>query len=270
MKEGLAYDLGRIRRDIIPAWQERKPTERVPPSVERTLTQEEARQFSESFIDAPKQIELNSLVASLPEGSYIARDIVGVPEKSTRHVHDFVIRKTSAGAQLFYIDPEQGMGKSKNRNPFRIPRRGDLRPQVNIIYSVELTPEGEMARISLLRYRAAVIPSEQQEMHKPSEQLQMAKSILATGTLPAVFEGNENEITFRLDFRPAKDKFKVLAQARAAEGLETLEKMIENLTQGKAMSSHDPIEGQLRRFRGIIQTYFSKYLKQNAFKPLLE
>lgn len=263
------YHKSRLRPHYIPAIQEAFPTEKIPPFAEKKLTSEEAKVLLKFLIKPEEQVRLNELVSSLPAGQYRYREAAGTPEQGNRHVHDFVIMKNASGVQLFWVDPEHAMGVNENKNFLKIPRRGDLRPKINVLYSMELTPEGEVARISLIRYRAAVIPKEKVELNKPSEQLKMAQLMLATGELPEVFQGKENEITFQLDYRVAPDHHRVSVRAREnMVSIDTVEKMLAKLAAGQALNSKDPLEGQLERFRPIVRTHFPKNLKENKFKPL--
>lgn len=158
-REGFLYDLGRIRRDLVPAVREIFSIDRIPPSVDRELSPEESQQFINSLIDAELRKELVEGVDSMEEGTHLSRDVVGTPEQGTRHAHDFVVHKEEDRHQLLYIDPEHGLGKNKNTTRFPF-RRGDIRPRVNIMYGMELHGDGHLQRASLLRYRAAAIPEE--------------------------------------------------------------------------------------------------------------
>ncbi|HEV7701847.1 MAG TPA: hypothetical protein VGO63_00145 [Candidatus Paceibacterota bacterium] len=276
MKEGgvieqiqnkVSYHKDRLHRDYIPAWKERRATDRIPPLVEKNLAPEEAGILAESLITSSQLLRLHNGIEPLQEGSYLFHESAGTVKDATRHVHEFIIQKKSSDTQLYYIDPEHTMGKSKNRSPLGIPRIGDLRPQVHVLYSAQLSPHGKIERISILRYRAAVIPEDQHHLNTPKEQFEMAKTILEKGTLPEILKGKENEITFWLDFRSTGDKYKIHAQARAAGDVQAIEKMLENLMKGQTMSSDDPLEGQLRRYRGIMRTYFPKYLEEKRFNP---
>jgi|GEM_PF-6775774 hypothetical protein len=259
----------RISRDYIPAVIEKFETQRVPDAAERSLTVPEAQQLAASLITPEDREKLDTGIESLSDGKYRMRETAGSREDGNLHVHDFVIEKSGPVARLFFVDPEHAMGKSKNRNTLGIPRRGDLRPQVNVLYSVEMTKGDPVPRIALLRYRGAVIPEDRKELNKPAAQLQMAESMLTTGELPDVLQGHENQITFRLDLRNEGEGHKVFAQARAARHVDDIEHMITSMTANKELPSHDPLEGQLRRFRAIMRTYFPKYLEGNNFVPLI-
>ncbi len=264
----VAYHGDRLRRDYIPGLKEIRPTERIPPTAEKILTPEKARTFAEALITNEQRLKLYSLVAPMADGSYRFRDIAGMPEDGNRHVHDFVIKKDSSGVQFFYIDPEHAMGVSKNKNPLNFPRIGDLRPKVNVMYTMELSPEGEVARIALLRYRASAIPKDKPQLNKPGEQLLMAQSMLGQGALPEVLQGHENEVTFYLDFWQMTDEHKAVVHARSAPNAQAVEEMLEKMSTGQTLSSNNPLEGQLRRFRGIARTHFPKFLEEKKFQPL--
>ncbi len=265
---GVAYHAGRVQRDYIPALQEKFPTEKAPAFVEKTFTPEIAKIFLKSLITPEQQKRLHDLASSLADGQYRFREAAGTPEQGNRHVHDFIILKSASGIQFFFVDPEHAMGASKNHRLLKILRRGDIRPQVNVLYSMELTPENEVARVSALRYRASVIPEDKPQLNKPGEQFKMAESLLASGDLPEVIRGKENEISFQLDFRPAQYQHKVLVRARAARDSRAVGAMLEKLAAGQTLSSNEPLEGQLRRFRAIMRTYFPKYLEEGRFESL--
>lgn len=258
----------RLRRDYIPALKEKFETKKIPPVTEQTLSVSEAEDFMESLISSENQQLAASLIFELADGAYRAREIAGHPEDGTRHVHDFIIEKTSENIQLFYIDPEHSIGKNKSSNILGIPRLGDLRPRVNVLHALRMLPGNLVPEIELLRYRAAAIPRESIELNKPQAQFEMAKLMLQTGELPAVLRGQEKQITFRLSLRRNDDEYKSLMQAREASNVEHLKNVIERLVAKEEVSSHDPIEGQLRRFRAIMRTHFPRLLKENKFVSL--
>lgn len=261
-------EAGRISRDYIPAVIEKFETQRIPEAAEQTLTRLEAQQLAATLVTPENRARLDAGIESLPDGKYRMRETAGSREDGNLHVHDFVIEKSAATARLFFVDPEHSMGKSKNRNKLGLPRRGDLRPQVNVLYSLELEKGNPIPRIALLRYRGAVIPEDRKELNKPTAQLQMAEAMLTTGELPDVLQGHENQISFRLDLRSDGSQHKVFAQARAARHVDDIKHMIKSMTSNEELPSHDPLEGQLRRFRAIMRTYFPKYLEGNNFEPL--
>lgn len=263
------HDLRRIQRDIIPALRECSPAQDAPAIVEKEISGEYEERFVDSLIDPEVRERLAELVAPLEHGTYLSRDIVGAPEKGTRHAHDFIAEKGDHGTQLFYIDPEHSMGKNKNNNPLGIPRRGDLRPKVNIMYAVQLREDGTIDTISMLRYRASAIPPEQKRLHKNREQFEMARKMFKSGDLPGVLQGKEHEITFRFDFRKEEDGHaKVAVQARQAESTEAVENMIDSVMNGKPMPAHDPMGGHLERFRSIMRTHFPRHLEAGNFKSV--
>lgn len=264
----LKGDAVRFMPDYLPAIMETRLTNRMPPYIERTLPTDRANVLLQSLITPEQQLRLHTLVSELPEGTFRWREAAGIPEDGSRHVHDFVIVKSDSATQLFYVDPEHGMGKSINKRRFGLPRRGDLRPQVNVLYGIELTPDNTVSRVSILRYRAAAIPAEQVRLNKPSEQLVMAQLMLQTGALPEILQGKENEVTFHFDFRPTADGHQTAIRARAARDTDSLEQRLEGLTNGQSLSPYDPVEGQLRRFRAIVRTYFPRYIQEKRFQPV--
>jgi hypothetical protein len=256
----------RISRDIVPAVIEGFETQRIPDSAEKVLTPPEAEQFAASLITPENRQKLDEMLGTLPDGTYRARENAGTPEDGNRHVHDFIIKKSGPEAELFYIDPEHSMGKSTNRGS--LPRRGDLRPQVNVLYSTKITNGDPVPRFSLLRYRAAAVPQEKQYLNKPAEQLKIAEAMLTTGEMPDFLQGHENQVTFRLDLRNEGDQQNLIVQARAARDVNDIEYMITQLTTGKPLPAYDPLEGQLRRFKSIMRTHFPNHLRSNNFEPL--
>lgn len=261
--------LGRLRRDYIPALRERFEARKDPLDVERTLSVPEAEKFAQSLISSEVQKLIADFTADLAEGNYRTREVAGEPGDGTRHVHDFVIEKSAADTQLFYVDPEHSMGKNKNSNILGIPRIGDLRPRVNVLYAVRVLPGDLIPEIELLRYRAAAIPPESPELNKPGAQLEMAELLLESGELPSVVKKQEKQITFRLSLRKNNEReYKSLIQARETSGTEHIKNIIEHLIKGEAVSSRDPIEGQLRRFKAIMRTHFPRLLKENRFVSL--
>lgn len=258
-------NLDRLRRDYIPALKEKFEAKREPSVVEQVLSVSEAEGFTESLISSEDQRLIDSLILQLADGGYHARELAGKPEDGNRHVHDFIIEKSRESTRLFYVDPEHSMGKSRNSNILNIPRLGDLRPRVNVLYTVRILPGNSVPEIELLRYRAAAIPKESIDLNKPQMQFEMAKLILETGALPSLLREQEKEITFRLSFRRDEERYKVLFQAREASSAEHIKNVIECLIRKEEVPSHDPVEGQLRRFRAIMRTHFPRLLRENKF-----
>lgn len=266
--EGFRHDLSRIRRDLIPALKERVPAVEAPPKAEVRLSPESAKKLIDSLIETRTMERITAGLSGLESGSYRAREKAGSPEKGTRHAHDFVVDTDEIGSDLFFVDPENVMGKNKNKNPLGLPRRGDLRPKVNIVYGVGLDADGQVSHISLLRYRASAIPEDKQWLHKNSAQLDLARSMLRDGDLPGILQDQEQEITFRLDLRPAQDGFAVTAQAREASNDGAVQDMINALASGDSLAANDPLEGYLERFRAIMRTHFPKHFENQNFKSL--
>jgi hypothetical protein len=263
--------VGRIRRDIVPAFKEKFSTETVPCTVEQTVRAENAEKFSDSLIPSSIRLVLEKALKSMPDGTYRSREIAGSPEDGNRHVHDFIIRKDGVVVELFFIDPEHAMGKSNNTMrlpsttitiPNPIPRVGDLRPKVNVLYAVKITAGRTVPDIALLRHRAAAIPESQQALNKPDAQLHIAEEMLISGLSPSFLAGKESEITFRLDMRQKEhDTYSIIGTAREASSTKDLTDMI----QGELPKSH-PIEGQLERFRSIMRTHFPAHMRRGTFK----
>ena len=269
MREGFLHDLSRIQRDLLPALRERQATERIPPSVEREVSPEEGRTIIESLVSSEMRERLLAGADHVGDGVHLSRDIAGAPEDGTRHAHDFVTQMDDSGMQFLYIDPEHSMGKNANKSTLGLPRRGDMRPKVNIMYGVSFTPEGQIQGISLLRYRAEAIPSDQPRLQNNNEQRRMAMQMLADGEIPEILQGKENEITFRLDLRATEtDEYAVTAQAREAANDEAVAQMLEDLMEGKALDANDPLFGQLERFRSIMRTHFPRHLDAGEFKKI--
>ncbi len=264
----IAHEAERTSRDYIPGVIEKFETQRIPHKIERKLSIDDAEQLASTLVTPANRETLDGFISSFPDGRYRAREEAGTLADGNRHVHDFILNKSGEHAQIFFIDPEHAMGKSKNRNAFGIPRIGDLRPQINVLYGAELRSNDPVPRLSLLRYRAASIPDESKHLNKPSAQLQIAQSMLTTGTLPDVLQGHENEISFRLDLHTEGDSYRILAQARAARDAADVEHMIDHMIARKDMLATDPLEGQLRRFRSIIRTHFPRHFRENNFVVL--
>lgn len=256
----------RVSRDIIPGLLENIETQNIPPKVERVLESDKAEQFAASLITKETREKLDALVSAFPDGTYRSREAAGTPEDGSRHVHDFVIEKSGPSTRLYFIDPEHATGKSVNRGI--LPRRGDLRPQVNVLFSAELLKDDPVPRIALLRYRAAAIGEDKQHLNKPAAQLETARTMLTNGELPEFLQGKENQISFRLDLRSEGDKHNVIVQARAVRNELDVENMVEKLTAGKSLPAHDPLEGQATRFRSIMRTHFPNHLRAGTFESI--
>lgn len=93
--------------------------------------------------------------------------------------------------------------------------------------------------------------------------------MLDDGQLPDFLEKNENEIIFRLDVRQGDDgTMLVSAQSRHAPDQDALQRMLDHLISGEPMDSHDPLYGQLERFRAIMRTHFPRHLQEGNFKDI--
>lgn len=259
------YHATRLRPDYIPALVERYPTNKIPSFFERRLDTIAAQQFTESLLTPTQRVRLETALATLSDGMYVMDEPAGTHEDGNRHIHRFVIKKSGTTCEMFYIDPEHSMGKSINRNRLRLPRIGDLRPKVNVLYAAKLKLGEPIMSVAALRYRAAVIDKDHQELNKPAAQFKIAEDMLTTGKLPDILHGQENEITFWLNLRMQEGDYEVSIQARAANNERDIQEMIAKMLRGEALPTHNPLEGQMRRFRAIMRTYFPRYLEENKF-----
>lgn len=265
--DGLRRLTDRIARNYLPGIRERLPADKVPPFADLNLSLSEVQQFCESLITPKTRAALDTHISQLPYGIHRVREIAGTPEDGTRHTHDFVIVKSKGYVELFFIDPEHAMGQSINRKhlpgiKISIPRRGDLRPQVNIIYGTRLYDGDSIPDLAILRYRASAIPENQKSMHKPSTQLEMAHDMLTNGNLPQIMNGKEDEVTFSILLQRAlEQQYRVRMQARSAGSVHELE---EFMRKGKDPS--EGVIGQLERYRSIMRTHFPRLLATHSFE----
>lgn len=271
LPERIRYDINRFKSDIIPAFKERFATDRVPPKTERLLTPEEGGIFLDSLISRELSAQIFEMASELDDGEYVFQEEVGHPGEATRHVHSFFVEKDDSGVRLFFVDPEHLMGKSKNWKNFSkygklLPiTRGHLRPKANILYTVEMSPDGRINQISLMRYRSDAIkdPSRQ----RPRPQLELARQMVKIGGIPQELKGQENEITFWLEVKEILGNYQITMQAREAGQPKDLDKIINTLKSGESLPAGSPIAGQISRFKKIARTHFPKLLKDKSFKP---
>ena len=264
---GLRHHADRLLPDYLPALEERKAALEVPALFETRLTPSEAEIFLNTIVTREQCRRLADIIAEYPDGTHHFREEAGSPEDGTRHPHDFIFIKEGDTAKLFFVDPEHSVGKNINRNVGKLPRIGDLRPRVNVLYATELVGE-TIKKVSLLRYRAEAIPDDSKKLHKPKEQFSMAYRLLDNGELPEEVFYDEDvlrHITFRLDYRADEedDASRVLIQARKADSSEAIAKMIGDYSHGQTLSRHSPLEGQIQRYRSIMRTHFPRHLEES-------
>lgn len=262
----LEHHADRLRPDYIPALLERYPTNKIPPRFETQITTAWAQKFSESLVTPAQHARLDRSLSHLADGTHIMEEVAGTPKDGNRHIHRFVVKKSGADIEMYYVDPEHSMGKSINHGKFGLPRVGDIRPRVNVLYVAKMTIGSPIISASLLRYRSAVITKDQQGLNKPTAQFKIAEQMIATGKLPQFLVGNQNEITFHLDFRKQGDTYTVITQARAADTTQEVEALVQIMLGGKPLPLQDPLARQVTRFQAIMRTYFPRYLEENKFK----
>lgn len=268
MEEGFLHDLNRIERDLVPALNEIEPTDELPVFGKEYLSDQAFQRVSEMLLPRKIRQRLLDAIVGMEDGMYLYREVVGFQEKATRHAHDFVLEISNGNIYFYFVDPEHSMGKGKKEG--LVLRRGDLRPKVNILFATSLTSEGEIDRVSLLRYRADAISHEMKRLHKNREQLAIARSLIRDGALPDFLEDSEQNITFRLDMRPDDNHegYDAVVQVRSVNDTEAVEKMIDRLLLGMDLPPQDPLEGYLERYRAIMRTHFLRHIESGEYTLL--
>lgn len=255
------------RRRLIPALKEKIGFNNPPTSLDREVTESEALHIVESLISRPALQKITAHTKDLPDGLYSAREVVGVPESATRHVHDFYIEKSGESLDLYYIDPENAMGASRSK--VLLPRRGDLRPKVNIIFATRIHGVGQpVPTVSLARYLSKALDNKQDRtLHKTSQQLELGRKMLQTGKLPE-FLGAEKakHLSFGLDVRPSYTDglYQLKYSSQEAKKEEDLELALNDPSRGKVS-----LLGQLSRYTSIMRTHFPRLLEEGRFEKTL-
>ena len=251
---GFERSVRRLRQEIIPPVLENIERKNPATLVEHEGAEagQQSSALREKLLPARMQKYLELELVSYPDGRYRARDIAGDPAIGTRHIHDFIVdiktqEEGSRETTLFVVDPEHSLGTNKNRKALPLPRRGDVRPKVCVLYAVQLHSSEQAPDISILRYKSSAI--DEPRLLKPEAQLSVAEDILRRPGVPSILEGKENKITFRLDVRD--DLARVQSQLSNTNDLE-------KLLEGKPSS--DMAEGQMRRF-SIFMNYFLRHLR---------
>jgi hypothetical protein len=137
-------------------------------------------------------------------------------------------------ANVFFIDPEHVVGRSKKEKGSLLPRRGDIRPRINAMYGATIDEHGDVPDIVALRYRSNEDSFPEGSFHKFGHQLDMARDLLAGGELPIELQEHEQEITFNFRLRDAE---KSTAQARLTSA-EQLESFLDDGPSSQAVNVH--------------------------------
>ncbi len=252
------------RRRLIPALREKIGFNNPPTSLDKEVTENEAKRIIESLISEVALQKIITYTKDLSDGLYSAREVVGLPESATRHVHDFYIEKSGESLDLYYIDPENAMGASRSK--VLLPRRGDLRPKVNIIFATRIHGAGQsVPTVALARYLSKALDDKHDKtLHKTSQQLELGRKMLQTGKLPEFLDKEKaKHLSFGLDIRPSyTDGFYNLRySSQEAKSEEDLERTLSDPSTGKVS-----LLGQLSRYTSIMRTHFPRLLEEGRFE----
>jgi hypothetical protein len=243
----------RFIQNIVPDLRDNMSSEKAPVFATKTIESiEDALPLVERFLPNGVKEQFLRETSEFEPGEYRARVAVGSAEEGTRHPHDYVVQKGDTDLTLYFVDPEHQMGMSKKRSRIPIPRKGDMRPKISTLIGMRMSEDTPIPDISMIRYRAAAITDP--HLLKMGPQFEVAKELFATGTIPEILRGKENEVTFRLNVRPEE----LIVQSRYAHHEELM-----RFLEGKI--SAPTLEGKLHSY-GAILRQFLKHLRENRFR----
>lgn len=115
-----------------------------------------AARVKDRFLSEPQYQRLRSTTDQLPaEGLYEHTWLVGDKTKGTYHPHVFLVDRSGAGSDLFFIDPEHNVG-----------RQNLFRPKISNLMAIKLADSYENSEISIIRFSAEGLTPDQLKLQQ--------------------------------------------------------------------------------------------------------
>lgn len=252
----MGYSPERIRQSIIPDLRDNIPADKAPRKVRQELGPfGNAYALTERLLPQHMREELLEKSENLPEGYTYAILRAGSKEKGTLHMHSYAIRKEGAERSFFFLDPEHVMGNSRKKG--QLPKIANIRPKVNNLLAFKLGAADTTPTVSFIRFRTEAV-SGTPEAFTLEGQLEIAEAMLASGAVPKILEGHENEIVFRVDVRP---------EAAEVESRYASEEDLKGFIAGGVPS--EMLKGRVRTQRTLGEKIL-KHLNNDKFRPIGE
>lgn len=180
---------------------------------------------------------LNETQQMKPGATYRHKLVVGKKHDGTLHPHYFYVRKLDSGVQLFFVDPEQVVGK-----------RNALRPPICNLMAAEVPEDNKPPKLGIVRFRYR-----NDKKVNVADLTKATERMLDEGELPDFLESDDFELTFSLQAKAGSQ----VMQSRHADKWE-LDRFIRN---GRG-NLH--IDGKAWAQRGVLRS-FRRHLREGNF-----